>query len=190
MVPMRVQEKQVTVDEFEAILQQPENDSRLLELIHGEVVEKVPTEEYGLIAANIVAFLWTYVRSTRSGRVTSETRHRTEGDAYNDRIPDVSYRAGSDPVVTQGAVMSMPDLAVEVRSPDDSLRKLREKARYYLENGSQLVWLVLPEMRLVEVYTTDEDRILTIDDTLTGGDLLPGFSLPVREIFADPAAHE
>jgi Uma2 family endonuclease len=90
--------------------------------------------------------------------------------------------------VKKGSVPEMPDLAVEVKSPDDSLKLLRDKAHYYLANGTRLVWLVIPEKRLVEVYTPDDEQILTEEDTLSGEDVLPGFTLPVRDIFADPVS--
>ncbi len=87
-------------------------------------------------------------------------------------------------MVTKGAVPRFPDLAVEVKSPGDSYRQMREKAAYYLANGTKLVWLVYPEKRLVEVYRADGDiQILTGDDTLDGGDVLPGFSMTVSDIF-------
>jgi hypothetical protein len=60
---------------------------------------------------------------------------------------------------------------------------------YYLANGSRLVWLIYPNYRLVEVYRLAADvEILGEEDSLTGGDVLPGFALPAREVFADPAA--
>ncbi len=63
---------------------------------------------------------------------------------------------------------------------------MRAKASYYLANGTRLVWLVLPEKRLVEVYRADgEVDILTENDTLSGDDVLPGFALPVQAIFAE-----
>jgi Uma2 family endonuclease len=63
---------------------------------------------------------------------------------------------------------------------------MRDTAAYYLANGSRLVWLVYPNYRLIEVYRPDADIvILGEEDTLTGGDVLPGFELPVREVFAD-----
>lgn len=185
---MSVQEKLVTVTEFEAMLQQPEYQDRRLELIDGEVVETMPTEEHGMIIIAIGTYLQMYALRHRLGRVSTDARHRAGDDTYNDRRPDVSVRVGDNPVVRKGYVMGMPDLAVEVQSPDDSLRNLREKARYYLANGSRLVWIVIPAKQLVEVYTNDEDRILTADDTLDGGEVLPGFSLAVRDIFVDPAA--
>jgi Uma2 family endonuclease len=82
----------------------------------------------------------------------------------------------------------MPDLAVEVKSPSDSVRQLREKAEYYLQHGTRLVWLIFPAQRIIEVYTLDEVEILIEGDSLTGGDVLPGFSMPVADVFADPLA--
>ena len=83
----------------------------------------------------------------------------------------------------------MPDLAIEIKSPDDTIQEMRDTAAYYLANGSRLVWLVYPNYRLIEVYRLGADiQILGEEDTLTGGDVLPGFELPVREVFADPLA--
>ena len=83
----------------------------------------------------------------------------------------------------------MPDLAVEIKSPDDSVRQLREKAAYYLANGARLVWLIYPQQRMIEVYDPDADvEILVEGDLLTGKEVLPDFNLPVAEVFADPLA--
>lgn len=77
-----------------------------------------------------------------------------------------------------------PDLAVEVRSPTDRVRTLRVKAERYLELGTALVWLVFPEDQTVEVYTADSDvQVFRVGDVLTGGALLPGFTLPVQAVF-------
>ena len=83
----------------------------------------------------------------------------------------------------------LPDLAVEIKSPDDTVKEMREKAAYYLAHGVRLVWLVYPHKRLVEVYRPDADvEILAVGDVLTGGEVLPGFSIPVADVFADPLA--
>ena len=182
------QTKTYTVEEFERFLALPENADRLFELIDGEIVEKMPTEEHGLVGSNINAHLWNFNHQHKLGRVTIEPRHQTPDNRYNSRLPDVAFTSKERalPLVTKGAVQQLPDLAVEIQSPDDSLRKMRAKAAYYLANGSRLVWLVLPEKRLVEVYRADgEVDILTENDALDGGDVLPGFALPVQEIFAE-----
>ncbi len=173
-----------TVEEFEAIADAPQNRDRLLELIHGEIVEKVPTQEHGLYAGNIFGPLWNYAQA-RGGRVVMEVRYRALEDQHNTRIPDVSYTTGDEELVTQGSVPQMPALAVEIKSPDDALKKMREKARYYVEHGVQLVWLVIPERRIVEVYTPDDEQILDENDALDGREVLPGFTLPVRDVFKD-----
>lgn len=187
---MAVEHHLYTVEEFEQFADSPENRERLLELIDGEVVEKVPTEEHGMITGNIFGPLWNYVQRSKAGRVVTEARHRKPGDNRNARLPDVSYISGKRPLVKKGSVPQMPDLAVEVKSPDDSLKQLREKARYYLANGTRMVWLVNPEKRLIEVYTPDDEQVLDDTDTLSGGDVLPGFTLVVRDVFVDPAAEE
>ena len=75
-------------------------------------------------------------------------------DRHNARLPDIAFtsRERALPIVSKGAVQQMPDSAIEIQSPNDSLKKLRAKATYYLANGARLVWLVLTEKRLVEIY--------------------------------------
>lgn len=182
------QERLYPVAEFEQVLQQPENRERLLELINGEIVEKSSTEQHGEIVALIGAALLAFIRPRKLGRVGVEIRHRIPRDEHNSLLPDASFISGQRPSVAQGSVPQMPDLAVEVRSPDDSLKKMRERADYYLLNGTRLVWLFDPTKHLVIVLTADEEQILLEDETLDGGDVLPGFTLPLRDIFADPLA--
>jgi hypothetical protein len=65
---------------------------------------------------------------------------------------------------------------------------MREKANYYLQKGSRLVWLVYPEKRLVESYQADADiEILTEEDNLHAGAVLPNFKLPVKNLFPPKA---
>ena len=185
---MVVEKKLYTVEAFEAFTALPQNRDRHFELIHGEIVEKsMPTQRQGIVAANIITPIHVHTKQHNLGRIASEVRHRMPGDQHNARQPDIAFYADTTtPVVEKGAVLRMPDLAIEIKSPDDSLRELREKAHYYLDNGTRLVWLVYPEKRLIEVYAKGKDvDILTENDMLDGGDVLPGFSLPVRDIFAD-----
>jgi Uma2 family endonuclease len=79
----------------------------------------------------------------------------------------------------------MPDLAVEILSPRDSLKAVREKALHYLANGTRLVWIVDPIKRLVIVLSRDDEHILLENDILDGGEVLPAFTLPLRDVFAD-----
>ncbi len=182
-------ERLMTADEFEHLVDLPENQDRLLELIYGEVIEKMPTEEHGVITANIMAPLHTVATPKRLGRLGVKVRQRLPQDRLNSRMPDISFSTAQRPMVRKGGVPEMPDLAVEVKLPDDSVRQMREKAAYYLDNGARLVWLVYPHKRLIKVYSPDADvEILVEGDTLTGGDVLPGFAMPVAQVFADPLA--
>ena len=182
---MAIQPQLCTVAEFEHFLALPEHRDRFFELIHGEIVEKVPTEEHGLIAANICGFLWQYTRQSGFGRAVIEVRIRMPKDEYNSRQPDVAFFADTTrPIVKRGPVHQMPDLVIEVKSPDDTYTSMRERAQYYLVHSAKLVWLIYPEKRLVEVYRQDADSdLLTEDDTLQGDDVLPNFVLSVHEIF-------
>lgn len=173
------------------MLAQPENRERLLELVHGEIVEKMPTEEHGIIVLRIGSRLLIFVEANNLGRVGVEIRHRNPEDNYNDRLPDISFTADTTtPVVTEGAVLRLPDLAVEVKSPSDSYRQMRDKADYYLANGVKLVWLVYPEKRLIESYVASgEIQILNEADALEGGDVLPGFSMAVSEVFKNSTSN-
>ncbi len=182
---MTVPAQKISVDQFEAFIALPENVERRFELINGEIVEKMPTEEHALIVIIIGAAFLNYFRTNPAGRVGTDARFQPVADRENDRRPDVHVTLDrSVPVVTAGPKSGVPDIAVEVKSPDDSMREMREKAHFYLLNGSKLVWLVIPDKKLVEVYAPDEDAVLVEGDVLTAGTLLPGFSLPVRDIFA------
>jgi Uma2 family endonuclease len=181
--------QQYTVEEFERLYLSPEKNNHLFELIDGKVHEKIPTQQHGLIASNINLALALFARQHKSGRPGVEVRHQSPEDKHNSRLPDVSFTCTRTPLVDQGSVIGMPDLAVEIKSPTDTIMEMRETAAYYLANGSRLVWLIYPNYRLIEVYRPDADvEILGEENSLTGGDLLPGFELPVREIFADPLA--
>lgn len=172
--------ERVTVETFE----QTVTETQHLELIHGEPVEKtMPTERHGVIVANLVFALKQYAQSMGKGRVSVETRYLF--DDYNLRQPDVAFvREAQAPVTEKGATPQPPDLAIEVQSPDDAVRQLREKADYYLAKGVGMVWVVYPDTRLVEVYTLEKIDLLTQDEAIAEYVLLPDFVLPVRDIFA------
>jgi Uma2 family endonuclease len=173
--------------EFEALLADPANSDRLLELVHGEIIEKMPTQRHGLTAVILSGEMYIYLKEHPIGRLGSEVRHALPDDEQNDRIPDLSLILDqSRPVVERGPVPRMPDLAIEIKSPTDSYAQMREKANYYLEHGAQMVWLVYPEKSLIEVYRAGgEIEFYTAQDELPGEPLLPGFRLNLAALFAD-----
>jgi Uma2 family endonuclease len=180
---MAAHERLMTVDEFEDFIVQPENVDRLFELINGEIVEKMPTRENGVVALNIGTEFNIYLRQNLTGLAAVEARHRPEDSTSDVRLPDVSIVLGDKPVETRGATPYMPDVVVEVQPPDDSWRKMFERALFYLDHGTRMVILVFPRSRQVEVLTADTRLVLNEDDTLEGGDGLPGFKMAVKDIF-------
>lgn len=181
-----------TLDEFEALVDLPENAERLLELVDGEIVEKVPSELHALSASNISGDLRNWVKPRTLGRVTVEPRHQMPREQQDparphSRLPDVAFTSAERalPVVERGAVPQMPDLAVEIQSPGQSDKYMWDTAAYYLANGARMVWLIYPTRQLVEVLTPTTRQLLTINDTIDGGDVLPGFTMPVSACFEE-----
>ena len=230
---MTVEHKLVTGETFEQFL--ATHRDGLYELIHGEIVEKVPAQEHAKIAGIILGELYLYLKQHPEikAHLGPEVRYRPEGDLYNDRLPDVAVRLSDQPPVRRGAVPGMPDLAVEIKSPDDTYISMRDKAAdtvgepiskvlevpflrkfstrfclqrrhvkctnfgtggfansiaaYYVQHGCPMVWLIYPEKRIVEVYQPDQDiDLLVAGDTLSGGEILPGFTLAVEVVFGEP----
>jgi Uma2 family endonuclease len=102
------------------------------------------------------------------------------------RAPDLAFiRMERTPDEPPGFWEIAPDLVVEVVSPNDTRAEIQLKVREWIEAGVRLVWVIYPDARTVEVIRSLLDREeLTADDTVDGGDVLPGFSCRVAELFA------
>lgn len=186
-----------TLAEFEALLARPENSKRLLELIDGELREKLPTQQHGRVALRIAMAIELFTVPLKLGRVSVEARHQLPPDEQDtdhpsSRIPDVSYvsKERALPLITKGAVPIMPDLAVEIQSPDQDDAVVLESAEYYLKHGSRMVLLVYPDRRIVEKLPSGAKRLHTIDDVIDFDPVIPGLLLPVKDIFLDPLSAE
>ena len=142
---------------------------------------------HGTIAMRLSAPIHIFVEQQSLGICTAaETCYALGAEQNTVRCPDFAFiRAERVPrPMPDGFVPLAPDLAVEVKSPSDSLRKLRLKCDEYLAYGVRLVWLVLPETEQVEVYRPEQDILIARgDDLLLGYDVLPNFSLPAQAIF-------
>jgi Uma2 family endonuclease len=175
----------ITIQEFERMAL----DGRW-ELIDGEPVEKTPSaDESSSIGAMILGFLAQYVREHRLGRL-----YGADGgfvifpDRPTVRVPDAAFvRADRAP---QGKARKSfprlaPDLVVEVLSPSDRASEVVAKLEMYQEAGVPLIWLVDPDKETVTIIAAGQPtRVVKQGDTLDGGNVLPGFSVPVAEIFA------
>lgn len=160
------------------------------ELIEGELKQMSPAgHNHGRIAMELSAPLYQYVKANNLGKVyAAETGFLLKTDPDTVRAPDIAFirqervaKVGRSEGYWRGA----PDLAVEVISPSDSVGKLENKIRMWLEAGTRLVWVISPTLFNVTVYRSMMDiETLTEKDVLDGGDVIPGFKFPVSELFA------
>lgn len=173
------------------------------EVVDGEIViDMTPNKmNHSLYGSRMVIFLGAFVNARNLGWVGGDmTAFKLEDDPSGGikgaRVPDVYYVSydrlppGSDLDILPSFA---PDLAVEVISESESHTAILRKTNDYLDHGTRQVWHVIPALRQVHVFTPDarSGLILHDADTLTGGDLLPGFAIPVRALFdlADAALH-
>jgi len=175
--------RRMTADEFFADPDVPE----LAELVDGEVVTlTTPPPIHGWISGNVYDALSAHVRPRGLGRVFGDNVPYTLG-SHKVRVPDVSFirtERGPGPPPRRGGWPLAPDLAVEVLSPSDTHAVVRRKLADYFGAGTPLVWLVDPDEWGVEVHTPDAAaRWIDESGTLDGGAVLPGFSVPVADIF-------
>ncbi|NOG52508.1 MAG: Uma2 family endonuclease [Chloroflexi bacterium] len=142
------------------MLERAGEQGRLIELIDGEVIEKVVTELHGIIVLLLGYHLLKYREDKPDIRVSTEVHHRAPDGGPNVYQPDIAVTLLTNalPVQDRGAVPRMPDLAIEVWSPTNSLVSLRKKAEYYLAHGTQMVWIVNPKKRLIDVYRAGRRR--------------------------------
>jgi Uma2 family endonuclease len=181
---MAFQSRSSTIAEFEDVIALPENTERRFELIHGEIVEKMPTQLHAYIIHMISGFLFVFLREHPLGFALFEARYRLPGDEENDLIPDLSFvTQDRAPLVKSGPAPYLPDLVVEAQSEGQSEKFMLDKAQLYLANGTRMVWIVYSTQQIVEVLTPTYRQLLQVTDTLDGGEVLPGFTLAVRDIF-------
>ena len=180
---MTTKRKLVTADE---LLLMPREGKRY-ELVRGALIEKMPTGDPHRIAVfRIANALGNYIEANDYGEGgAGEPGYRLEREPDTVRAPDVVWIApGRIPAGTLGYPELAPDLAVEVKSPGNSNREMAAKAGMWLSYGSREVWVADPERVAITVYRPNAAPVtLGEDDVLDGGDLLPGFSVPVWQLF-------
>lgn len=175
----------VTADE---LLRMPDDGLRR-ELVRGELRVMTPAgHDHGRVAMRIGSRLDRYVEANGLGVVyAAETGFRTESDPDSVRAPDVAFVRGErveEAAGSPGFFPGAPDLAVEVVSPGDSYGEVEEKVFDWLAAGCRMVVVVNPRKRSAAVYRSRTDIVLlTVDEALDGGDVVPGWMLPLRELF-------
>ena len=164
-------------------------DNMRHELVRGELITMPPTSgEHGIRTFNITTLLGSFIRERGLGvGVGAETGFIIGRNPDTVRAPDCAFIA-RERVPADGPPKEFwpgaPDLAVEVLSPSDSASEILEKIDEWIAAGTRLVWVIDPEKKTVSIYAPNRSpRKLRRDDQLSGEDVLPGFSVPIAEIF-------
>ncbi len=172
----------------EELLRDPEREGRF-ELVRGELQERpVPDYRHGRVGVTTTIVVGGFVRQHELGDLLQDGGFVFERDPDTVFLPDLSFvRADRVPPLDQqqGYPELVPDFVIEILSPSNTVLETAERVRIYLATGVWLVWLLNPRQRSVSVHTPDHvARTLFEDDLLDGGDVLPGFSVRVGELFS------
>ena len=188
-----VTQELLTAEEFSR-LPNPIDGSRQ-ELVRGEVITMPPPSHvHGRVQQSIGLRLGIYLLQHPMGQITQNSGIITETGPDSVRGPDVSFWSlermplDAEPVVYANVA---PDLCVEVLSPGNRPRRMQEKIREYFASGVRMVWMVNPELRTVTVYRhPEEGKTLWEDATITGDDVIPGFSCRIADFFPPAPADQ
>ena len=162
------------------------NTERLCELIDETLVEKAVGVPEGFLGQTIGFFLMSFVRLRRLGVVIgSDGLFRMYHG--NIRLPDASFTKRErlpNPMPQVGGWC--PDLCVEVLSPDNTRAEMDRKRKEYFASGCRLMWILDKKSRTCEVFANEYECVeIGIEGTLEGGHVLPGFILPMKDVFAE-----
>jgi Uma2 family endonuclease len=182
---MAVGRRPVTAEE---LLRTPDDGLRR-ELVRGEVRTMAPAgSAHGRIAMNTSTPLDRHVRSNGLGVVfAAETGFRISENPDSVRAPDTAF-VRRERVETVGEMEGYwpgaPDLAIEVISPNDRFSEVEEKVTDWLAAGARMVLIASPQGRTVTIrHSEREALILSKGETIDGGEVVPGWTLPVADVF-------
>jgi Uma2 family endonuclease len=166
-----------------------DKEGRICELVDGTLLEKTTGWRESFLALYLARVIDEFVRPRNLGIVLGADGTIQIKLALV-RIPDVAFIArGRLPgrrLPKEAVPLVVPNLAAEVLSKSNTRKEMEIKRTEYFNAGVELVWEIDPKKRTVIVYTSPEDfTTLTIDDTLDGGTVLPGFELPLKDLFGE-----
>jgi Uma2 family endonuclease len=166
----------------EELLQRP-NDGLRYELVRGELRKMSPTGfEHGDVESEISLSLRAHVKKHRLGKVvTGDVGFRIERNPDTVLGPDVAFVRSERVVRTRQFFEGPPDLAIEVVSPGDSYTEVEEKAADWLRGGTRAVIVVDPARRSARIHRAGET--IDVTDAIAVDDIVPGWRLPLSEIF-------
>ena len=177
-----------TATEKDVLAARDSADKRLCELIDGVLVEKAMSTREALLAGLILHLMWDFLEKEDLGMVLGADGMLRLWPGRV-RIPDVAFiswdQLPSGELPNKAIASLWPDIAVEVLSKSNSPREIQIKIQEYFRAGTHLVWIVDPKTQTAEVYHSPTDCTkVGKNGSLVGEDVLPGFSLPLKKLFA------
>ena len=175
------------------VLDLHDREGRLYELVDGVLVEKAVGFRESVLAGVLIQLLRNFLATHKLGTVTSPDGFMRLSRGLV-RIPDVAFvswdRLPGRQIPRTPIPDLAPDLAVEVLSPSNTAAEMERKRRDYFDSGCRLVWEVDPDARTVAVYTAPQQATVVAEgQSLDGGAVLPGFTLPLAQLFAELDPH-
>jgi len=170
-------------------------DEPLYEIVNGQRVDIPPMSAYATwLASRLHIRLGLYAEDKGLGMSVTEMLFVLDAEHNLRRRPDVAFVSTARwpldrALPSTGDWDVVPDLAVEVISPNDVFKDMLAKVREYFHYGVQVVWVIAPEEQQVYVYDAPAHvRILTVQDELTGGEVVPGFRMSLGHLFQHSAS--
>lgn len=169
------------------------DDEPLFEIIDGERVELPPMSFYAcIIASRLLGEISSFAKAQNLGQAVMETLIRLALPVDRNRRPDVAFISykrwpkGKPQSLRGNAWDVVPELGIEVISPNDLGYDILVRLDEYFRAGMKLVWVVYPNVRVVYVYSSFTTvQVFARNDTLDGGEVLPGFRLALAELFTE-----
>jgi Uma2 family endonuclease len=165
-------------------------EEALYEVVNGQRVELPPMSVYASwISSRFQQHLGPYAEARRLGTVVTETLFILDPGGNLRRRPDVAFVSAERwpldrPIPEIGDWEVVPDLAVEVISPNDAFEDVLAKMHEYFEKGVRQVWIVVPKTQQIYMFDSPTRvHIWSVTEELDGGQLLPGLRLPVAHLF-------
>jgi Uma2 family endonuclease len=166
------------------------DDGNMYEYVDGELIVVANSGlEHGYLALMLGYFLTGFVRTHQLG-ITCDSSTAFKMKTGNKRSPDLAFidrsRLQGLKRLPKGFFEGAPDLAIEIISPNNTFEEIHSKLVEYFDNGTRLAWVILPDEECVFVYHKPKpSKLVQLEDSLDGEDVIPNFNLPLVELFQE-----